>query len=135
MFIQLVAVPVPAFAQAAGTPGNIIPSCNQDIYPGTHPVISERGHFMEPCGFKHLLQLIRNVIRFIVLYLTGPALTVAIAYAGFLLLTSGGDTGKRKDAKGIFGKVAMGLIFMIGSWFIIEAIYSGLGYGGFLQFT
>ncbi len=136
IFMQLFAMPSLALAvDNGGSPGNIIPTCNQDIYGEGHTPISQIGQFEDPCDFEDFIQLIRNVIRFIVLYLTLPALVLAIAWAGFLILTSGGNAGKRTEAKDVLLKVVMGLIFMIGAWFIVEMIYSGLGYGGFLQFT
>jgi len=125
--IFFVLSPVVSFAQTGGTPGNIIPDCNQTINETT-------GQFDNPCDFQDLLQLLRNIIRFVVFYLTLPALTLAIGYAGFLLVTSMGDPGKRTNAKDILVSVAIGLFFMFAAWFIVEAIYSGLGYGGFLDF-
>jgi hypothetical protein len=119
--------PVVSFAQTGGTPGNIIPDCNQTINATT-------GQFDNPCDFQDLLQLLRNIIRFVVFYLTLPALTIGIGYAGFLLLTSMGDSGKRNNAKDILVSIAIGLFWMFTAWFVVEAIYSGLGYGGFLDF-
>lgn len=137
LILQLFAMPSLALAADNGTPGHIIPDCNRGVVQsGEHigQLANSQGEY-DPCDFEDLIQLIRNIIRFIVLYLTAPALTIGFAYAGFLLLTSGGNSGKRGQAKDMLGKVAMGLVAMIAAWFIIEAIYSGLGYGGFLQFS
>ncbi len=123
-----------ANAAENGTPGHIIPDCNQGV--NSDGQFTNSSGVEDACDFEDLLQLVRNLIRFMALYLTAPALTIAIAYAGALLLFSGGgNEGKRKEAKDVFEKVILGLIAMVAAWFIVEAIYTGLGYGGFLQFS
>jgi hypothetical protein len=129
--MQMFFIPAVVFA------ATIIPDCNQVIETSG----DNKGQFIiengvsTACNFGHFLELLSNLIRFIALNLTAPAIAVAIAYAGFLIMTSGGDTGKRKEAKEIFVKVGLGLMFIIGAWVLVHALYSGLGYGGFLQFT
>ncbi|MFT5360119.1 MAG: hypothetical protein ACI88L_000601 [Candidatus Paceibacteria bacterium] len=124
--MQMFFIPAVVFA------ATIIPDCNNVVIQAGLP---NAGQFVTACNFGHFLELLSNVIRFIALNLTAPAIAVAIAYAGFLIMTSGGDTGKRKEAKEIFVKVGLGLMFIIGAWVLVHALYSGLGYGGFLQFT
>ena len=50
------------------------------------------------------------------------------AYAGFLMIFSGGESGKRTKAKGIFWNVALGLILAAASWLIIHTILGIVGY-------
>ena len=138
ILMQFFVVPLSTLAvtvPADGSPGNIIPNCNQEVWGAGHTPVSEIGHFKDACDFEDFLQLLRNVIRFIAMYLTAPAIVIAITYVGFLLMVSGADTGKRKEAKDVFLKVILGLVAIIGAWLIIETIYTSLGYGGFLQFN
>jgi hypothetical protein len=127
--LQLFVFPVPATAQVIVSPGNIIPDCNT--------AIDQEGHFVEgtECNFGHFILLIRNLIGFVAAYLMAPAIAAAIAYSGFLFLASAANPEKRKEAKGVLGKVILGVFFVLGAWFIVEAVYSGLGYSGFLQFN
>jgi hypothetical protein len=84
----------------------------------------------ENCGFTHFITLINNVIDFVFLKLAVPIAAIAFAYAGFLLIVSGGDTSKRSKAKKIFTNVAIGLIFVAAAWLIVNTILSILGYTG-----
>ena len=55
---------------------------------------------------------------------------ISIAWAGWLYLTSGGDTGAVTKAKDIFKKVIYGFIFMLAAWLIIKLVLATLGYKG-----
>ena len=50
------------------------------------------------------------------------------AYAGFELLTSGGETSKREKAKSIFLNVAIGLIVVVAAFLIVQTVLSIAGY-------
>ncbi|MCC6520598.1 hypothetical protein IT403_01245 [Candidatus Nomurabacteria bacterium] len=80
------------------------------------------------CTFEHVLQLIENVINFSLNYLFFPLFVIAVVYAGYLLMTSGDNTDKRKQAKDIFVNILIGLFFVLASWLIIKLILVGLGY-------
>ena len=82
----------------------------------------------EPCEFKHVMDLINNVISFILFDMVVPIAAIMFAYAGILLIFSGGDTGKRAKAKSIFINVAIGFIIAIAAWLIVEFILNLLGY-------
>lgn len=83
-----------------------------------------------PCGFDDIMHLVNNVIHFILFDLAIPIVAIMFAYAGILLVTSGGDTGVRTKAKGVFLNAAIGLALMVGAWLIIRTILSILGYNG-----
>ncbi|MEK7060350.1 MAG: hypothetical protein AAB970_01900, partial [Patescibacteria group bacterium] len=74
------------------------------------------------CGFYDILKLINNVINYLIKYLAVPIAAIMFAYAGFELVTSGGETSKREKAKKIFINVAIGLIFVAGAFVIIKTI-------------
>ncbi|OGI90209.1 hypothetical protein A2911_02290 [Candidatus Nomurabacteria bacterium RIFCSPLOWO2_01_FULL_40_15] len=106
---------VPATSFAAG----LVPPCGVD--PVTQKCI---------WGFNEFMILINTVIQFILFKMVVPIAAIMFAYAGFLLVTSGGETSKRTKAKTIFTNVAIGLIVAIAAWLIINTILSILGYKG-----
>lgn len=80
------------------------------------------------CGFNDLMTLINNVVNFVLFDMVVPIAAIMFAYAGVLLIFSGGDTGKRSKAKSIFINVAIGFIIAIAAWLIVEFILNLLGY-------
>lgn len=98
---------VPAFVYAQGTVG--IPCDGVEV----------------PCKFEHFMQLISNVLNFLIL-LSIPLGTLAFAWAGWLMLMSEGNPSKKEDAKEIFKNVGIGLILMLTAWLIVNTIMSAL---------
>ncbi|MDO8505187.1 MAG: pilin [bacterium] len=84
----------------------------------------------EPCTFAHLILLTKNLINALVLISTFLA-TAAFAYAGFILLTSGGSEGQRDKAKEIFRKVLIGYLWILAAWLLVYTITSVLLNSGF----
>ena len=82
------------------------------------------------CDFNALIKLVNNVVNFILFRLAVPIAAIMFAYAGFELLTAGGDTAKLKKAKTIFTNVAIGLVIAAAAWLIVHTILSILGYNG-----
>jgi hypothetical protein len=74
-----------------------------------------------PCKFVDLITLVKNFINDLVI-LALPAAAIAFAWAGFLILTSGGDQGKLKTGKGILIKVAIGFAWIIGAYVLVTFI-------------
>lgn len=72
----------------------------------------------QECDFQDLLALGQNIIQFL-LVLAIPVAAISFAWAGFLYLSSAGDTSKIKQAKEIFWKVLWGFIFILTAWFIV----------------
>ncbi|MBI5139706.1 hypothetical protein HZA26_03815 [Candidatus Nomurabacteria bacterium] len=81
-----------------------------------------------PCNFNAFIDLIHEVINFILLKLAIPIGAIMFAYAGFLLVTSGGSTESLTKAKHIFWDAFLGLVFVAGAWLIIKAVLMILGY-------
>lgn len=79
------------------------------------------GGASDPCQFHHLGELVQNLIYDLVLLSTFLA-TAAFAYAGFLLLTSGGNESKKNEAKDIFLKVLKGYLWILVAWVLIYTI-------------
>ncbi len=82
------------------------------------------------CDFNAFMNLINNVIHFIFVYLAVPLCAIMFAYAGILLVTSGGSTEARGKAKTIFTNSALGLIIAAAAFLIIRTLLSILGYDG-----
>ncbi len=81
-----------------------------------------------PCGFNDIMTLINKVVKFILIDLALPIAAIMFAYAGFKLVTSGGETSKREEAKKIFTNVAIGLVIIAAAFLIVQTILSIAGY-------
>jgi uncharacterized membrane protein len=77
------------------------------------------------CTFSSLITLTQNLITDLILLSTLLA-TIAFAYAGIILLTSGGSEGKKDRAKEIFFKVLKGYLWILGAWLLVYTISSVL---------
>ncbi len=83
-----------------------------------------------PCNFNTLMELINRGIQFLLFDFSIPFAAILFAYAGFILVTSGGSDEKRTQAKKIFTNVALGLVIALAAWLIVETILHALGYEG-----
>ena len=89
------------------------------------------GKITDPCDFNAFMELINNVIDFMLLNLALPIAAIMFAYAGFLMVTAGESASEaRTKAKGIFGNVVMGLVIALACWIIVHSILKILGYEG-----
>ncbi len=80
------------------------------------------------CGWEQLIALGQNILNYAIV-LMALLSVVGIAYAGFLYMSSGGDSGKIKKAHGIFTKIIWGMVFVLGAYLIVKTLLAGLGYG------
>ncbi|MFA6274162.1 MAG: hypothetical protein WC662_03295 [Candidatus Paceibacterota bacterium] len=80
------------------------------------------------CGFYDIFALINNIMSFVFKYLVIPIAAIMFAYAGILLLFSGGEASKKTKAKKIFFNVAIGLVIAAAAFLIVKTILSVLGY-------
>ena len=116
-------LPIFAIAQTpANNPnpnGDLIP-CGND-YNGDHIVSGPN----EECGFIGLIQLINNVIKWLIKISTLIA-TGVFMYAGFLLLTSGGNPGAMTKARSMLTKVVIGYAVILLAWVLVYTIVNAL---------
>lgn len=83
------------------------------------------------CDFKAFMNLINKIIKFILFDMVVPIAAIMFVYAGFLLVTAGGETaGARTKAKTIFTNAIIGLVLAMAAWLIIRTILLILGYSG-----
>lgn len=78
------------------------------------------------CDFAHFIQLIQNVINFLIKDVAMPLAAILFAWAGIMMFTAGGNEQKTTQAKEIFWWVLVGLIVALSAWLIVSAITSAL---------
>lgn len=84
------------------------------------------GQFANPCTWSSLILLIKVVIRFLIIDIGLPATAIVFAYAGFMILSAGGNTGQRKKGKDMFQKVVVGFAIALAAWAIVNTILVAL---------
>ena len=82
------------------------------------------------CDFTQFMNLINKVIHFILFDMVIPIAAIMFAYAGFLLITSGGSSEAKTKMKSVFTNTVLGLIIAVAAFLIIRTILSILGYEG-----
>lgn len=82
------------------------------------------------CDFEQLLLLVNKVLRFLIFVIGVPIITLSFAYAGFLMVTSGGNPSKKDEAKSIIGNAIVGLIVLLAAWLIVRTVLIIFGYSG-----
>lgn len=93
------------------------------------------GSAEKPCDFNALMMLINKIISFILFALALPIAAIMFAYAGFLMVTSGGSAESKGKAKNIFTNAVFGIVIAAGSWLIVKTILTILGFdGGWIGF-
>lgn len=78
------------------------------------------------CGFSDLIGLLDGIIQFIFV-LAIPIAALVFAYAGFLYLTSGGDTKKHQQAVKAMTTVVKGILVVMVAWLAVKTILVSLG--------
>jgi hypothetical protein len=78
------------------------------------------------CDFTDFIQLIQNVINFLMFNLAAPLAAVAFTIAGFIMLTAGGSPEKIKTATEVFKWVLIGIFIALAGWLIVSAIMGSL---------
>ena len=146
--LLVVFVAAPFVAQAVWVPGDTLVPCGYDLDDNgkidspsalRDVAVGEvrdqeklQGKLQEACDFNGIIQLANNIIS-VGIYLAVLVAVAMFAYAGFLYLTSVGDTGKMKEAHTIFTNAAYGFIFVLGAWLIVTLILSALVREGLLK--
>jgi len=115
--------------------GGLVPcgTLRSPIYTDTTTGKQMGGDIKNPCevnGMKYLMDMINKIINYMLFVLALPIAAIMFAYAGFMLILSGGESSKRTKAKEIFMNVLIGLIVAAACWLIVNAILSIVGYDG-----
>ncbi len=88
------------------------------------------------CGFTDFIQLIQNIINFLMFDVAAPLAAIVFAWAGITMFTAGGSPDKIKQANETFKWVLVGIIITLSAWLIVSAIMGallGTEITGFLQ--
>ena len=129
LVLIFVAIAAPFVAQAVWVPGQPVVPCGIDRDKLSNNIPTE---YSQPCDFNGLVRLANNIIS-IGIYLAVLVAVAMFAFAGWLYLTSAGDTGKMKEAHTIFTNAAVGFIFILGAWLLVTLILSALASKAFCQ--
>ncbi len=118
MIVVFVLLMLPFYVSAQGLPKQIVPeTCNQD------------GGCQSICDIVTLAQNVLNFGIFLAVVLSA----ILFAYAGWKLLTAGGNTEVYAQGKRVFGNVLIGLIIILGGWIVIDTLmrtFTGSGLTG-----
>lgn len=85
------------------------------------------------CGTCELIALGNNLIDFLIVIMTVMA-GIIFVYAGYLMVTSGGNVGQFKRAKQIFTNVVIGLVIMLVAFLIIDIVMRSFLPGGTVSY-
>ncbi len=107
---SLALLPLVAAAQTAFDPGTVVPHCGYFS-----------GNSFTECTFCDFMQLVRNVLNFI-LFLTMVSAGGLFAWAGWLFATVGGNSSNLAKAKSIFRSVLIGLVLVLGAYTIVNTL-------------
>lgn len=123
--LVLLFAPAVSFADHEGKP-HIVPYCDKPMVDSQgQPVIDLATKVQKrdySCGWSDFLKLVNSVISFIFKSLVLPIAGIMFAWAGFLLVTSGGSENRKSEAKKIFTNVALGLILAAAAWLIVNTV-------------
>lgn len=121
MIVVFVILVLPLYVGAqSGLPKQIVPdTCN------------EPGGCQSICDIVKLAQNVLNFGIFMAVVLSA----ILFAYAGWKLLTAGGNTEVYAQGKRVFGNVLIGLIIILVGWIVVDTLMramtgSGLTGGG-----
>ncbi len=79
-----------------------------------------------PCRFSHLADLINRVVKFLIIMIL-PLSAILFAYAGFLYLTSGGNTETKAKVTKMLTKAVAGIVIVLAAWLIVKTIFWAVG--------
>lgn len=72
-----------------------------------------------PCQTCHVIDLVNNLLSWLVVIL-GTIAAIMIVFAGFKLVTSGGNQAAMKSAKDIMTNIIIGYIIVLAGWLLID---------------
>ncbi len=73
----------------------------------------------ESCQMCHVAQLVNGVISWLVMIL-GTIAAIIIVYAGFKLVTSGGNQHAKEEAKELINNMLIGYVIVLAGWLLID---------------
>jgi hypothetical protein len=71
------------------------------------------------CQTCHVIELVNRVVSWLVLIL-GTVAAIIIVYAGFKLVTSGGNRHAKEDAKSMISNMIIGYCIVLAGWLLVD---------------
>jgi hypothetical protein len=112
-FIIIFSFPAMIFAA-----GGIVPSCGEVV----------DGVIAKQCDFNYLLELINNVINFLLVTMATPLFALIIIYVAWLYLSDMGSSENITKAKKILKNALIGYIIALAAWLIVKTILATVGF-------
>ena len=81
------------------------------------------------CGTCQVVQLVEGIVDFIILLSVAIA-TIIIMWAGYLMLSAGGNSGQIKRGRDVLTNAIIGLIIVLACWLIVDIMLRSLLPGG-----
>ena len=125
--LTLILSPVMGMKVAHVNAAGLVPDCGV-TKSETSSTGKEKTSVGTPCGFNDFMQLINNVINFLLFVIATPLVAIIFCYAGFLLLTSGGSAERMTKVKSIFFNVVIGYIIALIAWLLVKTILVTVGF-------
>lgn len=88
---------------------------------------TEEGLDEPECNFTTFMEMLNDLISWLLFTLAMPLAALMFAYAGFLYLTSGVKPEQREKAKKLIGNIIWGLVIALAAWLIVHTILTSLG--------
>jgi hypothetical protein len=90
----------------------------------------------DTCDFNDLMQLINNIIEFLITTIFIPIIIILFMYAGFKYITAEGNPSKVANLKKMVGHIVLGMLIVLCSWLIVKTILTIISSNevGVLQF-
>jgi hypothetical protein len=79
------------------------------------------GEELNECDFDDLIKLVQNVIRFTIVYIIIPLITLVVLYYGVMMVIAGNKPAQLQKAKKALWSVVVGLFFMLTAWLLVSA--------------
>lgn len=86
----------------------------------------------DPCDLSDLTAVIQKTLEWVFMFATF-IVVIMFMYAGFLLITAGGDTNQIQKAKTVFKRVVIGFIIMFVAVLSVRQLLVYIGANEFFQ--
>ncbi len=77
------------------------------------------------CGFRDFIQLINNVVNFIIM-ISFPIAAGVFAWAGFNMMMDAGNGAKRRESIEMMKKVMIGFAIILVAWIVVNTLLKAL---------
>lgn len=80
----------------------------------------------DTCNFNDIMQLINNLITFLITTLFIPIIIILFMYSGFKYITAQGNPAKIGNIKKTVIHIVVGMLLVLCSWLIVKTVLSVL---------